>query len=118
MFERRVAGQPAPWTDDAILATFKFCNVYRAAVRVSQYMIRDVGFHDEDCTPQDRIFQIVVEYGVSIDLKRQPGTSWWRPWPTGAGLFRPCTIPLLLERPPYARRLGGRGSWSSLDGRQ
>ena len=60
MFERRVAGQPGPWTDDRILSTFKFCNVYRAADRVSQYMIRDVCYHDEDCTPQDRIFQIVA----------------------------------------------------------
>src|SRR4051812_48239165 len=60
MFERRVAGQPGPWTDDPILSTFKFCNVYRAADRVSQYMIRDVCYHEEDCTPQDRIFQIVA----------------------------------------------------------
>jgi hypothetical protein len=60
MFERRVAGQPAPWTDDPILGIYKFCNVFRAADRVSQYMIRDVCYHDEDCTPQDRIFQIVA----------------------------------------------------------
>ncbi|HEU0090050.1 MAG TPA: nucleotide kinase domain-containing protein [Pseudonocardiaceae bacterium] len=60
VFERRVAGLPAPWTDDAILQTFKFCNVFRAADRVSQYMIRDVCYHDEPCTPEDRIFQIVV----------------------------------------------------------
>lgn len=60
MFEQRVAGQPAPWTTDPILNVFKFCNVFRAADRVSQYMIRDVCYHDEDCTPQDRIFQIVA----------------------------------------------------------
>lgn len=60
IFERRVAGEPAPWTDDPILQTFKFCNVYRAADRVSQYMIRDVCYHDEDCTPEDRLFQIVA----------------------------------------------------------
>ena len=60
MFERRGAGLPPPWTDDPILASYKFCNVYRAADRVSQYMIRDVCYHDEDCTPQDRIFQIVA----------------------------------------------------------
>lgn len=59
-FERRVAGQPAPWTDDAILQTFKFCNVFRAADRVSQYMIRDVCYHDETCSPEDRLFQIVA----------------------------------------------------------
>lgn len=54
-FERRVAGLPAPWTDDAILQTFKFCNVFRAADRVSQYMIREVCYHDEPCTPEDRL---------------------------------------------------------------
>ncbi|MGH3927983.1 MAG: nucleotide kinase domain-containing protein, partial [Pseudonocardiaceae bacterium] len=59
-FERRVAGLPAPWTDDAILQTFKFCNVFRAADRVSQYMIRDVCYHDEPCAPEDRLFQIVA----------------------------------------------------------
>lgn len=59
-FERRVAGLPAPWTDDPILQTFKFCNVYRAADRVSQYMIRNVCYHDEPCTPDDRLFQIVA----------------------------------------------------------
>lgn len=60
MFEQRVAGEPAPWSSDPILAVYKFCNVYRAADRVSQYMIRDVCYHDEDCSPQDRIFQIIA----------------------------------------------------------
>jgi hypothetical protein len=60
MFERRIAGNPPPWTDDPILTGYKFCNVYRAADRVSQYMIRDVCYHDEDCTLQDRVFQIVA----------------------------------------------------------
>lgn len=59
-FERRVAGKEAPWSDDVILQTFKFCNVYRAADRVSQYMIREVCYHDEDCGPEDRVFQIVA----------------------------------------------------------
>jgi len=34
--------------------------VYRAADRVSQYMIRDVCYRSEDCTPEDRLFQIVA----------------------------------------------------------
>jgi len=59
-FERRVAGYEPPWTDDPILQTYKFCNVFRAADRVSQYMIRDVCYHDEDCTAEDRLFQIVA----------------------------------------------------------
>lgn len=60
MFDQRVAGGPPPWTADPILNSYKFCNVYRAADRVSQYMIRDVCYHDEDCTAQDQIFQIVA----------------------------------------------------------
>jgi hypothetical protein len=59
-FERRVAGKSFPWTDDPILQEYKFCNVYRAADRVSQYMIREVCYHDEPCSPEDRIFQIVA----------------------------------------------------------
>jgi hypothetical protein len=60
VFERRVAGDPPPWTDNPILRRFKFCCVYRAADRVSQYMIRDVCYHGEPCTPEDRLFQIVA----------------------------------------------------------
>ena len=60
MFERRVAGEPGPWTDDPILREFKFCNVFRAADRVSQYMIRDVCYHSEPCTDDDRLFQITA----------------------------------------------------------
>lgn len=60
IFERRVRGSVAPWTADPILQTYKFCNVFRAADRVSQYMIRNVCYHDEDCTPEDRLFQIAA----------------------------------------------------------
>ncbi len=60
VFERRVAGETGPWTQDPILREFKFCNVFRAADRVSQYMIRDVCYHDEPCTAEDRLFQITA----------------------------------------------------------
>lgn len=60
VFNARIAGGPGPWTDDRILQVFKFCNVFRAADRVSQYMIRNVCYHDESCSPQDRLFQIVA----------------------------------------------------------
>jgi 5-hmdU DNA kinase-like protein len=60
MFQRRIAGEPGPWTSDPILREFKFCNVYRAADRVSQYMIRDVCYHGEPCTDEDRLFQITA----------------------------------------------------------
>jgi hypothetical protein len=60
---RRTSGglsQPKAQTEDPILREFKFCNVFRAADRVSQYMIRDVCYHDEPCTPEDRLFQIAA----------------------------------------------------------
>ncbi|MGE3336027.1 MAG: nucleotide kinase domain-containing protein [Rhodospirillaceae bacterium] len=60
IFERRVAGQSWPWTSDRVLQTFKFCNVFRAADRVSQYLIREVAHHDEPCSAEDRFFQIVA----------------------------------------------------------
>lgn len=60
VFERRLADTDGPWTVDPILQTFKFCNVFRAADRVSQYMIREVCYHDEPCSASDRLFQIVA----------------------------------------------------------
>lgn len=59
-FERRLAGAAWPWSDDRILQEYKFCNVFRAIDRVSQYMIRDVAYASESSDPDDRIFQIVA----------------------------------------------------------
>ena len=59
-FEARAAGKAAPWTEDSILRTFKFCNVFRAADRVSQYLIREIAHGEEKQTVEDRIFQIVA----------------------------------------------------------
>jgi hypothetical protein len=60
IFQRRVEGRSRPWTHDPILATFKFCNVFRAADRVSQYLIRDVAYAPDAGSPADRLFQIVA----------------------------------------------------------
>ena len=60
-FYNRLAGAPRPWSDDPILERYKFCNVYRAADRVSQYLIRDVIYDaDNSCEAADRLFQIVA----------------------------------------------------------
>ena len=39
MYLRRLAGTQQPWTDDAVLAEYRFTNTFRAADRVSQYLI-------------------------------------------------------------------------------
>lgn len=59
-FEARISGKPGPWTNDPIIQEYKFCNVFRAADRVSQYMIRNVCYNEEPSSPEDRIFQIVA----------------------------------------------------------
>ena len=59
-FECRLRRSAQPWTDDPILQTFKFCNVFRAADRVSQYMIREVAYAERDCDYTDRAFRIVA----------------------------------------------------------
>ena len=82
ILQRRFAGQPAPWTTDRILREFKFCNVFRATDRVSQFLIRDVAYHAHPCTPEDRVFQIVafrtfskvVTWRTLVDLLGHPPT--------------------------------------------
>ena len=59
-FQLRAGGKPPPWTDDRILRVFKFCNVFRAADRVSQYLIRRVAYAEDSPTWADRVFQIVA----------------------------------------------------------
>jgi hypothetical protein len=49
VYEARLAGTPGPWTDDPILRDHRFTNCYRAADRVSQFLIRQVAYQG----PQD-----------------------------------------------------------------
>lgn len=61
IFFARVAGDPPPWTEDAILATFKFTNAYRAADRVSQYLIRRVIYRDDlPATVKEVFFRTIL----------------------------------------------------------
>lgn len=47
VFFNRLRQSNAPWTDDPILTEYKFTNAYRAADRVSQYLIRNVIYRDD-----------------------------------------------------------------------
>lgn len=42
VFFRRLNGEPPLWTEDKIIQSYKFTNVYRACDRVSQYLIKNV----------------------------------------------------------------------------
>lgn len=59
VFFRRVSGEPPPWTDDAVLLAHKFTNAYRAADRVSQYLIRNV-IYEGDQTSREVFFRTIL----------------------------------------------------------
>ena len=59
MFFRRLEGQPPPWTQDWIIARYKFTNAYRASDRVSQYLIRNV-IHEGDQDPREVFFRTLL----------------------------------------------------------
>jgi hypothetical protein len=56
VFFARASGLERPWTDDEIIADYKFTNAYRASDRVSQYLIRRVIYRDDLPTTSEEIF--------------------------------------------------------------
>ena len=61
IYYRRLDGQPAPWTEDRTLTHYRFTNAYRAADRVSQYLIRDVIYQDDlPQDPDEVVFRILL----------------------------------------------------------
>jgi hypothetical protein len=59
IFFRRLEGAPPPYTEDPILQTYKFCNVYRACDRVSQFLIQGV-IYKTPRNPLDTLFRIFL----------------------------------------------------------
>jgi alpha-glutamyl/putrescinyl thymine pyrophosphorylase clade 1 len=53
IYEKRLRGEPPPWTDDPILSQYKFTNVFRASDRTSQFLIRDV-IYESGASLEDR----------------------------------------------------------------
>lgn len=60
IYERRLAGQKEPWTKDEILRRYRFCNVFRASDRVSQYLIQNVIYSASGLEPEDRFLRTVL----------------------------------------------------------
>jgi hypothetical protein len=61
ILHRRLAGQRGPWTNDAILRSHRFTNVYRVADRVSQYLIREVHQRpDRSQDPRELFFRTIL----------------------------------------------------------
>ena len=59
VFFRKASGCRPPWTDDPILRSYRFTNAYRAADRVSQYLIRNVIYSDQ-FDVDDLFFRVIL----------------------------------------------------------
>ena len=61
VFYRRILGTPWPWTENPVMAVYKFTNAYRASDRVSQYLIRKVIYRDDLSNSVDEVvFRILL----------------------------------------------------------
>ena len=59
VYLRRIADDPPPWTTDPVIAAWRFTNAYRAADRVSQYLIRHV-IYDGDQDTSEVVFRVLL----------------------------------------------------------
>ncbi len=61
----RQRGEPQPWTDDAILASYQFTNIYRVLDRASQDVLRVV--IGEQPTPIDTLLRVLLHHTFMTD---------------------------------------------------
>jgi hypothetical protein len=59
VYQARLRRDAGPWTADPILATYRFTNCYRAADRVSQYLIKEV-IYDGNQDADEVLFRILL----------------------------------------------------------
>ena len=59
VYQARLRGDAPPWTTDPIIASYRFTNCYRAADRVSQYLIGEV-IYNGDQHPDEVLFRILL----------------------------------------------------------
>jgi hypothetical protein len=56
MYYRRLGDPTGPWTEDPVLRIYRFTNVFRAADRVSQYLIREVQYREDRSQAPAEVF--------------------------------------------------------------
>lgn len=61
IYYRKQENRDGPWTNDPVLRSFRFTNTYRAADRVSQYLIREVQYAPRRSkAPRDLFFRTLL----------------------------------------------------------
>ncbi len=56
MYLRRLSDPDGPWTDDPVLRSYRFTNAFRAADRVSQYLMSEVQYRDDRSPAPAEVF--------------------------------------------------------------
>lgn len=56
IYYKRLVDSAGPWTDDPILRSYRFTNAYRAADRVSQYLIREIQYREDRSQAPAEVF--------------------------------------------------------------
>lgn len=83
LYLKRLRGQQPPWTGDWILSGHRFTNVYRAADRVSQYLINNVQYPngipqtEEDLFFRTLLFKVFNRIETWELLEREVGPVRW-----------------------------------------
>ncbi|MGW1532540.1 nucleotide kinase domain-containing protein [Streptomyces aureus] len=81
VYEARLEGREQPWTDDPILARHRFTNCYRAADRVSQFLLTDVIYSGpqawEDVFFRTLLFKLFNKESTWRLLSRELGEVRW-----------------------------------------
>ncbi|NOK33069.1 hypothetical protein HMI49_07660 [Corallococcus exercitus] len=82
VFFRRLSGSTPPWTEDPVLRSFRFTNVYRASDRVSQYLIRRVIYEgpqqEEEVFFRTLLFKLFNRIETWELLEARLGPITWR----------------------------------------
>ncbi len=84
MYLRRLNGEEGPWTHNPILRSFRFTNAFRAADRVSQYLINDVQYRqDRSQAPAEVFFRTILfklfnKPSTWERLERSAGSLSWQ----------------------------------------
>lgn len=80
----RLRRSPPPWTADVVIGSYRFTNVFRAADRVSQYLITEVQRRSDASTgPVDLVFRTLLfkifnREGTWDHLEAAVGPVTWR----------------------------------------
>jgi hypothetical protein len=84
VYYRRLVDPDGPWTHDPIIAAHRFTNSYRAADRVSQFLIREVQYReDRSQAPMEvffrtMLFKLFNRIETWNNLEREVGPLSWQ----------------------------------------